>query len=298
MWLFSKIVRYLNYRARRVYLSCYARTYRWLMQVAGHRMLARQDRVPVEYGTIVSLTSYGSRLQTADITILTLLLQRPRPEFVVLWVADQEVSLVSEKLKRLRAHGLKIKLCDDLKSHKKYFFAISEFPEKKIVTADDDILYRPGWFRLLVEYSRANPSAVGCHRAHFIEIDANHSVAPYQKWPRLIDDRYNNQAERVFPTSGGGAIFPAGSLVSPLLNERLISEYALRADDFWLKLICLKNGVETHVVTEAHRHILTCNDGDASHALWTSNIVNNDKTVASLTAKFGFQAYLVRNTEN
>ncbi len=46
-----------------------------------------------------------------------------------------------ESVQRLTTRGLEICYCEDLKSHKKYFEAMKQFPQEIIVTADDDILY-------------------------------------------------------------------------------------------------------------------------------------------------------------
>lgn len=75
----------------------------------------------------MSLTSYPKRINVVWITIETLLQQTVKPDEVILWLADsqfKEIEELPEELKVLQKRGLIIRFCDDLKSHKKYFYTM------------------------------------------------------------------------------------------------------------------------------------------------------------------------------
>ena len=46
---------------------------------------------------------------------------------------------------RLRAYGLEIRFCENLRSYKKIIPALQEYPDAILVTADDDWLYTQDW---------------------------------------------------------------------------------------------------------------------------------------------------------
>ena len=37
--------------------------------------------------------------------------------------------------------GLTIRFCEDLKAHKKYYYAFKEYPDDIVITVDDDVIY-------------------------------------------------------------------------------------------------------------------------------------------------------------
>lgn len=46
---------------------------------------------------------------------------------------------------RLRAYGLEIRFCENLRSYKKIIPALQEYPDAILITADDDWLYTQDW---------------------------------------------------------------------------------------------------------------------------------------------------------
>ena len=95
-------------------------------------------------GVIISLTSYPARLKNLHIVLRSLLKQKVAAEKVILYLGtDTKDTDIPEKLKKLTKYNFEIRTgYEDLKPHKKYFFAMQEFPNHTIITADDDLISR------------------------------------------------------------------------------------------------------------------------------------------------------------
>ena len=95
---------------------------------------------------VVSLTSSPARLGTLDQTLATIYNQTLQADEVVLWLAREqfpelEGNIPEALLRLVEENKLTVRWCDDLKPHKKYFYALQEYREDLIVTIDDDLLY-------------------------------------------------------------------------------------------------------------------------------------------------------------
>ena len=98
---------------------------------------------------IVSLTSWPGRITSVADVIENLLLQTRLPNAIVLYLAEEqfpkrEAALPEALLALLHEGKAELRWCaEDLKPHKKYFYAMQEFPEDLVVTVDDDLRYPP-----------------------------------------------------------------------------------------------------------------------------------------------------------
>ena len=114
-----------------------------------HNGLNTQPR-PVKI--IASLTSYPARINVVPYVIASLLNQTVKPDKIILWLA--ETQFPDKKLPPLfdevRACGVEVRFCpEDLGPHKKYFYAMQEYPDHIIITFDD---IRIVGFIFLAEY--------------------------------------------------------------------------------------------------------------------------------------------------
>ena len=69
---------------------------------------------------------------------------------------------------------------DDLKPHKKYFWALQEFPDDYVITTDDDLLYRNTMIGDLLAAHEAHPHAVAAVRTHLIMFNEDGSRTNYE----------------------------------------------------------------------------------------------------------------------
>ena len=95
---------------------------------------------------IVSFTTYPKRISSAHKIVENMLSQSLKAEKILLYLAEEQFPNkekdLPKELTELQGQGaVEIKWCDDLRSHKKYFYAMQEYPENLIVTVDDDLVY-------------------------------------------------------------------------------------------------------------------------------------------------------------
>lgn len=88
---------------------------------------------------IISLTSYPKRIGYVWMTIETLLRQDVLPEKIILYLSKRQFPKqyddLPANLLKLQNRGLEIIFVDDdLRSHKKYYYAMTEFPDKCVLT--------------------------------------------------------------------------------------------------------------------------------------------------------------------
>ncbi|MCL1946985.1 MAG: glycosyltransferase family 2 protein, partial [Chitinivibrionia bacterium] len=150
---------------------------------------SRADKNSPKY--IVSLTSYGKRLtNTAPYAIVTLFNQNIKPDRIILWVAREDEENIPDTIYELVEKGLEIRFCENIKSYKKLIFSLREFPNDRIITADDDVYYPSDWLEQLIAEHKKNPRKIICHRAKGIKVDKDYKLLPYKKW----DDKINPSA--------------------------------------------------------------------------------------------------------
>lgn len=192
---------------------------------------------------IVSLTTFPKRINRIWIVIESILRQSQKPDMIILWLSkDQVASMdkVPKSLRELQKRGLDIRLCPgDLKSHKKYYYTLQEYPRDYLITIDDDIIYPSTMIRQLTELYNEFPGSVCCHRACLYKTQ-DRKFLPYPAWPVILKNI--GPSHTIFLTSGGGTLFPPGSLHHEVLNESVFKEICFFADDIWLNaMIQLKN---------------------------------------------------------
>ena len=191
---------------------------------------------------VVSLTSYPARIDTVWLTIETLLRQSMKPDELILWLADEQFpnkDLLPKRLVNQTKRGLQIKFCDkDLKSHKKYYYTMKEYPEDIVILADDDIFYPYDTIEQLMKMHKKFPLDVCACTTQVIDpsIDANPIL-----WRNPNVDESIIHSSRVQVFTGSGSLFPPHSLSENFLDSDAIMKYCLFADDMWLTFNALAN---------------------------------------------------------
>ena len=194
---------------------------------------------------VVTLTSIPLRIEKLWIVVESLLRQTTKPDKIVLWLSRDQfgsIDRLPSRLLRQQERGLTIELRDgDLRSHKKYFYAVQEFPEDTIITVDDDIIYRSTLLAELLALHATHPAAVCCHLGLRIR-RAGDRVLKYVEWLPLT--RKSGPAADIFPTSGAGTLYPPHSLHESVTNRVAFMNTAMNADDVWLYCMARLQGTE------------------------------------------------------
>ena len=196
-------------------------------------------------GIIVSLTSFPERMYEIHFALYSLLNQTFKPEKVILWLAKEQFPNgekdIPQSVLNLQKNGLEIDWCEDIRSYKKLIPALKKYPDKIIVTADDDLFYENDWLEKLVKTHQIYPNYVIANRSHVINF-SNGQIAPYKKWKKSVNSPEPSCLN--FLTSGGGVLFPPNSLYKDVLNEELFLSLAPNADDIWFWTMTVLNGTK------------------------------------------------------
>lgn len=228
---------------------------------------------------IVSLTSFPARISNIWITIATLLNQDYDNMKVILWLSGEEFSSkenLPEKLLALQQKGLDIQIVpDNLKPHKKYFYAMRKYPNNTLITVDDDILYRSDLISSLVKAHEKFPGCVICNRGVII------SSSNYSTWKKGVECNVPNSS--LLPTGIAGVLYPRFCYdKTNIFDVNAIKETCLSGDDLWLSF--MTRSVGTKVVLNKYKTGLITLLSSQKSALCVKNIGQNrnDLQIANL----------------
>lgn len=223
-----------------------------------------------EQRIIVSLTSFPARIDTVWLTIESLFHQSLKADAIILWLAEEQFDGKDSLPKRLldaEKRGLTIRFCDDLRSHKKYYYTMQEYPQDLIVLADDDLFYPWDMLKKLYNLHTKNPGDIITSTAAVISGD--YSSVPSQ-WHAPEMKQKLNHSYIAQPFTGSGTLYPPKSISLKAFQKNIIMEHCPYADDLWLFYMAL---AEHTAVTVLHpyRDIPVSIDGTSSNSLWFIN---------------------------
>lgn len=221
------------------------------IQISSRRSLDLNSNI------VISLTSFPARIESLHLVIETLMRQSQPPYKIILWLSKEQFlseDNLPEKILNLKKHGLDIVFCDgDMKSHKKYFYAMQRYPNHSILTVDDDTFYPENLVENLNNAAKQNPSIIYSNVAHQITFDKSGNVNSYINW---ISGGGKNlgPSHLLVPIGCGGVLYPPQCMYSDIYDKDLISNLCPLADDLWLKAMAIMNGVQAKKV---HPKVIT-----------------------------------------
>lgn len=198
----------------------------------------------INYGhqLIVSLTTYGSRINDVYLTIESMLHQTIKPNKIILWL---DYSFKNKKLpivlQKQQERGLEIKFCEDIRSYTKLVPTIEKYPNSIIVTIDDDMIYTYDFIENLVNAYEINPNKIYFYRGHKIVFDNNKNIKSYIDWVRqgAKDSSLLN-----VPTGVCGVLYPPNCFYEDVTKKEIFMKICPYADDIWFKTMSYLKGIE------------------------------------------------------
>lgn len=240
---------------------------------------------------IITLTSFPARYPILHHTLQSLLTQSVRADKVVLWLYEEDLPSLPDTVRDLEKEGLSIRTCPrDTRSFKKLIPSLEAYPGAFLVTADDDIFYRPDWLQELLAGYQGNDDIL-CLRAHYIRCQDNGKPRPYRTWERKTET--NGPSDKLFFTSGAGVLFPPRSLPALACDEQLFTALTPHADDIWLNWMAQASNSNVRRVG-SNRQVIAWSEARLS-SLWEINKTaesGNDKQIEAVIERFGFPAQL------
>lgn len=290
---YDKFTKYISPSYSQHFISKYANT-QLNEAVNKEKIMATVGRKKV----IISLTSYPARIQYVKTVIESLLNQSITPDKIILWLAEDQFkdTPVPKELKDMDNGGIfNIRYCCDLKSHKKYYYTMIEYPNDIVVTVDDDVAYDPNMLYLLLTSYNINPKAISALRVHKITIDESENIAPYSEWVKEYPATPLVPRMDLIATGVAGVLYPPHSLPKEAFDIEAITNTCLYEDDVWLKIMEMRNNVPT-VLASSHKKMNIIPESQ-NVALYHRNIGGggNDESVKKIMAKYPVDLALLRD---
>ena len=237
---------------------------------------------------IVSLTSYGERVNSVWMTLMTIFRQSILPLKVVLYLDYLHFSSdnIPETLVELsKKYPLEIRFCEDLGPHTKYFHAFLDYPNSDIVVCDDDVFYPSDWLETLLDLRKQYPNCICCNLAHRITFNAEKEINKYSSWVHFIEE--NGPSLFLCALGTGGVLYPRNCLYKDIFDKSFIKDNCLKNDDLWLKTMSILRETRT-VKSSKYKYPFLEIKGSSKTAL--SNINNgqnrNDEILKAILSKY------------
>ena len=241
------------------------------------------NKSPRAEKVIVSLTSYKPRINDVKYAIYSLLNQSFPPDKLILWLDEdsfpQREKNLPRDLLKFRQFGLTINWCENLRSYKKLIPALKKYPDDIIVTADDDIFYRPDWLKILYDEHTKNPNCIVAHYGHRMRIDTTGKIYSYKNWhfmlipaislPPMLCNSFG---------SGGGLLLKRSFFHADILNRELFLNLAPIDDELWVWAMAVLNGTKIKIPLDAMNKIISVDldTQENGETLWNENKVKKD----------------------
>ncbi len=231
---------------------------------------------------VISLTSYPARINIVDQVIESLIRQKEQADEIVLWLSKLEFPEKNENLPKklinlIGKYGFRIEWVDEnIKSHKKYFYALQD-SKNIIITVDDDMYYSEWMISTLMDSYRKHPYAISARNIHVITKNKE-KISPYLTWESEVTEYIGLEKMDLCAIGVNGILYPPGVATKKWFNLSYIMENAENQDDLWLKFNEVIDGIPVVYtgLTEKDRII----DGSQDSALYHQNSIGGDNDLA------------------
>ncbi len=226
-----------------------------------------------EESLVASVTTLPSRLPLVHLALESIFAQTVKPSKVVLWLSDETNPALVEtaELSALQRKGLDIRFVKDVGPHTKLMYALEAFPDKAIVTFDDDIMYPINMIQSLWIQHKVFPDAVISNWARELAFDEFGKVLGVRSGRLLTPanlDQDIEQAKRYepkptlkgFPYGTSGVLYPPGSLSQRVFEVETFRRLCPKEDDIWFRAMGILNGtpiVPTNLGINPKHHCIT-----------------------------------------
>lgn len=236
---------------------------------------------------IISLTSYPKRIKNVDKVIKSLLMQNFPFTKINLYLSSNQFQKKDRdlpiNLTSLIGDKFEIKWVEeDVRSYKKLIYALQEYPNSIIVTADDDVIYPEDWLKRLITSYLSEPDCIHCLRGRDIKW-TKEKPTTYKKWNLIQIPLFSSF--RILPTGVGGCLYKRKLLHPDVLNKDLFTKICPDADDMWFWGMAVRNGTKIKIGRPALNKLQLI-ESSQEDSLWSKNQFDNDKIFNELLISF------------
>jgi|HubBroStandDraft_2_1064218.scaffolds.fasta_scaffold00027_15 hypothetical protein len=245
------------------------------------KTINKRSKVPVIQadGPVVSLTSYGKRIDTVYLTIESIACGSLLPSELILWLDEgPRYQSLPSTLGRLKDRGMTVRLCKNYGPHKKYYPYVDAHEKfvGPLVTADDDILYPNDWLKSLMDAFEQDPEVVNGFRARVMSFEGDR-LAPYMQWSLCSSTK---ASWRHLLNGASGVIYPPRLLEAVKRAGPEFVQCCPKADDIWLHANALRAGFKVRQIRPQAIHFPMI-PGSQETALYFDNAdTGNDVQIA------------------
>ena len=248
---------------------------------------------------VISLTTYGKRVNNVYLTIESIMRQTVKPNKILLWLANDEFSLnnIPQSLRIQQKRGLEIHFCEDLLSYKKLVPSLSLYEDDIIITIDDDVIYPSNFIDILITEYIKHPNDIICTLAREIQFDENDQLKNYTEWHYV--NKSQSIASPLYVAIGiGGILYPPHSISFANFDNKNFLDIAPYADDLWFKVIEFEKNICCRVVPDFSDFdsffISTLSSDDGG--LFQKNIWANDIQFQRILKSFSIDVKRIKNS--
>lgn len=231
---------------------------------------------------VVALTSYPKRINIVNGVIESLWNQKVCADEIVLYLSSMEFlkkeeELPKELLEMIGIKGFRIEwVNENLKSHKKYYYALQKYSEDIVITVDDDMKYSETLLSDLLKSYERFPNAISARRARIIQRDDKKIIA-YRDWDNYYDECLPKQRMDLCAIGVGGILYPPHSASDKWFEQENILGLAKYQDDLWLKFNEIVNNIPVVYIKPSQKDIPI--EGTNDDALSMSNVCNGENDI-------------------
>lgn len=190
---------------------------------------------------IVTFTSYPERIWTVNKVLDSIIKQTILPYKIILYLSSTEFLNFGSipDFEQYKKYGFEIHWYEEnLKSHKKWFYAFQEYSNDLIVTIDDDIIYQDTMLETLLKYHERFPECVIARNAKLITCNEEGYPAPYEKWCCWCNEYVGVPRMDLMAIGNGGILYPKNFHSNiELYHKEKFMEICGHADDIWMKIM-------------------------------------------------------------
>ncbi len=290
----------LHKMVNRIYLFIFKKLFNQLFEKEVEKMrlngLIGTNQIIRDYRIEVSLTSFPARINEVHKTIETIFSQTIQADSITLWLSIEQFpnQIIPKQLEEQKKRGLIIEFVpDDLRSHKKYYYAFQRQKNNLVITFDDDVFYPSNTIESLINAHRLFPEAVICNRGHKITFNSS-KINKYKKWNHNFNSKIPLLAS--VATGVGGVLYPPNSYVKDIFRIDVFKNNCFYADDLWLKLNTIKNNTKTLSLRTFKRDFINVGQSQKNKLVQQNSLEGgNDKQLLNILNHYKIQASIFKD---